>query len=65
MDNKILTTEEELKKLISHDYEEMEETEVADRFVDLLIDLIAEQSEEKAEEAVDKHERNWDHDREY
>ncbi|KKL28271.1 hypothetical protein LCGC14_2376840, partial [marine sediment metagenome] len=54
MDDKILTTEEELKKLISHDYEEMEETEVTDRFVDLLIDLIAEQSEEKAEEAVDK-----------
>ncbi len=65
MDDKALTTEEELKKLISHDYEEMEKTEVADRFVDLLIDLIAEQSEEKAEEAVDKHVRNWDHGWEY
>ncbi len=63
MDDKTLTTEEALKKLISQDYEEMEETEVADRFVDLLIDLIAERSDEKAEERVDQHERDYDHDR--
>lgn len=62
MDEKHLTTEEALKKLISQDYEEMEETEVADRFVDLLIDLIAERSEGKAEETVDQHERDYDHD---
>ena len=65
MDDKTLTTEEALKKLISQDYEKMEETEVADRFVDLIIDLISERSEDKAEERVDQHEREWDHGRTY
>ncbi len=63
MDEKHLTTEEALKKLISSDCEKMEEIEVADRFVDLIIDLIAERSDEKAEERVDQHERDYDHDR--
>ena len=59
--SKNLTTEEALKKLIAGDYEEMDESEATDRFVDLLLDLIAERSEEKAEEVLDKHERDYDH----
>ena len=61
MDDKILTTEEALKKLISQDCGGMEEDEVTNRFVDLIIDLIAERSEEKAEERVDQHERDYNH----
>ncbi len=59
--DKTLTTEEALKELMLRPKEDSEE-EIVNRFVDLIIDLIAERSEEKAEEAVDKHEREVDHD---
>ncbi len=59
-----LTTEEALRKLIKDPMPLSEEEHtMADRMVDLIIDLIAERSEEKAEEVVDKHERDYDHDR--
>ena len=63
--SKNLTTEEALEKLISQEYERTEETEVADRFVDLIIDLISERSEDKAEEVLDKHIRDYDHNQIY
>ena len=59
--SKNLTTEEALKELMLKDYENMEETDMINRFVDLIIDLIAERSEDKAEERVDQHERDYDH----
>lgn len=59
-----LNTEEALRELIK-DTEGDDPDVMADRFVDLIIDLIAERSEEKAEERVDKHERDWDHNRLY
>lgn len=55
-----LTTEEELKELLLSSTGEDDEV---DRFVGLIIDLIAERSEDVAEEVVDKHERDYDHDR--
>ncbi len=64
MDSK-LTAEEELRELAKGNFEEDETEEKADRLVDLIIDLIAERSEEKAEEVVDKHERDYDHNRLY
>ena len=61
---KSMTTEEELRGLLKRDgdTEDTLEMEDIDRFVELIIDIIAERADEKAEEAIDRHERNYDHD---
>ncbi len=66
MDSK-LTTEEELRKIVKRSGPGPDTLEEChnqiDRVIDLIIDLIAERSEDVAEEVVDKHERDYDHDR--
>ncbi len=63
--SKNLTTEEalveEFQKRFSRTPPGMHPSE-ARYLVDLIIDLIAERAEDKAEEAVDSHERKYDHD---
>ena len=64
MDSKLTTEEalvEEFQKRFSRTPPGMHPSE-ARYLVDLIIDLIAERSEDEAEEAVDSHERKYDHD---
>ncbi|KKL23029.1 hypothetical protein LCGC14_2429460 [marine sediment metagenome] len=61
MGEKQLTTEETLAEELQRRFHKIHPSE-ARYIVGLLIDLIAERSEDKAEEAVDKHERDYDHD---
>lgn len=63
-EKKQLTTEETLQEELREHLPGASEDDVI-YLVDVLIDLIAERSEEKAEEIVDKHERDYDHNRLY